>query len=86
MTQRDPVTVTRHQVPIIAKVVVPISQERRLASVLFVPVMLERMAELWRRLRWQAPTHLAEALNSEQLLSGTCVVGGPPLFPRYPES
>ena len=35
----------------------------QLASVLLWPIMPERMAELWRRLGWDAPTPLPEGLS-----------------------
>jgi methionyl-tRNA synthetase len=54
----------------------------RLTSVLLRPVMSERMAELWRRLGWQPPGRLSEALSWGGLTPGTPVAPGPPLFPR----
>ena len=42
----------------------------RLASVLLWPVMPERMAELWRRLGWDAPTPLSEGLSWGCLAAG----------------
>jgi methionyl-tRNA synthetase len=54
----------------------------RLTSVLLHPVMPERTAELWRRLGWQPPQILANALTWGQLQPGSMVTAGPPLFPR----
>ena len=54
----------------------------RLASVLLWPVMPQRMAELWRRLGWDAPIPLSEGLSWGCLAPGTPVTPGPPLFPR----
>ena len=57
----------------------------RLASVLLWPIMPERMAELWRRLGWDAPTPLPDGLSWGELAPGTPVASGPPLFPRLDE-
>ena len=57
----------------------------RLASVLLWPIMPERMAELWRRLGWDAPTPLPEGLSWVGLAPGTPVASGSPLFPRLDE-
>ena len=54
----------------------------RLVSVLLQPVLPERTEELWRRLGWQPPAHLEDALSWGGLQPGTGVVLGPPLFPR----
>jgi methionyl-tRNA synthetase len=54
----------------------------RLCAVLLHPVMPERTAELWRRLGWQPPQLLADALAWGQLQPESIVTAGPPLFPR----
>jgi methionyl-tRNA synthetase len=59
----------------------------RLVSVLLQPVLPPsasdgRMGELWRRLGWQPPAHLGDALSWGGLRLGKTVVLGPPLFPR----
>jgi methionyl-tRNA synthetase len=54
----------------------------RLVSVLLWPVMPERIAELWRRLGWQPPQTLRDALQWGGLEPGTKVIPGPPLFPK----
>jgi methionyl-tRNA synthetase len=54
----------------------------RLTSILLQPVLPERMAKLWHRLGWQPPAPLQDGLSWGELLPGTQVVSGPPLFPR----
>ena len=44
-----------------------------------------RMAELWRRLGWDAPTPLPDGLSCGELAPGTPVAIGEPLFPRLHE-
>jgi len=54
----------------------------RLTSILLQPVLPGQMAELWRRLGWQAPASLPDGLSWGLLQPGAQVVAGPPLFPR----
>jgi methionyl-tRNA synthetase len=54
----------------------------RLISILFWPVMPERIAELWRRLGWQPPQTLRDGLKWGELQPGSKIVSGPPLFPK----
>jgi methionyl-tRNA synthetase len=54
----------------------------RLLSVLLHPVLPERTTELWRRLGWEVPARLGDALSWGGLLAGAEVVNDPPLFPR----
>ena len=59
----------------------------RIVSVLLQPVLPPsvsdgRMGELWRRLGWQPPARLGDALSWGGLQPGASVVSGPPLFPR----
>lgn len=56
----------------------------RLVSVLLSPVMPGQMAELWRRLGWQAAEPLSDGLQWGKLQPGSLVSSGPPLFPREP--
>ncbi len=66
----------------VATILYVASEALRLVSVLLQPVLPERMGELWRRLGWQPPAYLGDALSWGELRSGASVVPGPPLFPR----
>ncbi len=54
----------------------------RLVSLLLWPVLPERMAELWRRLGWDASEPLRDGFQWGGLQPGTKVTEGPPLFPK----
>ncbi len=54
----------------------------RLCTVLLVPVMPEKAAEVWRRLGWTPPEQLKDGLRWGCLSAGSRVEVGAPLFPR----
>ncbi|MBN1581972.1 MAG: methionine--tRNA ligase [Anaerolineae bacterium] len=66
----------------VAAILYAAAEALRLCSVLLSPVLPERMAELWRRLGWQPPAALHQALGWGNLQPGMPVVAGPPLFPK----
>ena len=66
----------------VATILYTASEALRLVSVLLQPVLPERTAELWRRLGWQPPARLGDALSWGGLQPRTSMVLGPPLFPR----
>jgi methionyl-tRNA synthetase len=66
----------------VAAILYTAAEALRLCSVLLSPVLPERMAELWRRLGWQPPAALHQALGWGNLQPGTPVGAGPPLFPK----
>jgi methionyl-tRNA synthetase len=70
------------QVDQAATILYTAAEALRLASILLQPVLPERTAELWRRLGWQPPEPLRAGLTWGQLLPGSVVASGPPLFPR----
>ena len=66
----------------VATILYTAAEALRLVSVLLQPVLPERMGELWRRLGWEPPERLGDALSWGLLAPGVSVVQGPPLFPR----
>jgi methionyl-tRNA synthetase len=66
----------------VATILYTAAEALRLTSILLQPVLPGQMAELWRRLGWQATAPLRDGLSWGLLQPGAQVVAGPPLFPR----